>query len=247
MHEPIVSQQLFDDANDQLHKRKRKRKNAEPHLFSGIARCADCGFAMSHTPEPHGRDFLCCVNYKQRGKEVCSSHYVRYDALYNIVLADVQRQVAAIHANEGKVSKLLKDRASQMKQSDMRRAEKEIQTAEKRIAELDDRYYKMYEDKLSGLLSEERFKEMSLRFENEQSDLRAKVDKLKAELAESKENHANVDCFIHEVKQVEDISELDAELLHRLISKITIGAKYEVDGKKKQDIVIEYKFVGQGI
>ena len=247
MHEPIVSQQLYDDANDQLHKRKRKRKNAEPHLFSGIARCADCGFAMSHTPEPHGRDFLCCVNYKQRGKEVCTSHYVRYDALYNIVLADVQRQVAAIHANEGKVSKLLKDRASQMKQSDMRRAEKEIQTAEKRIAELDDRYYKMYEDKLSGLLSEERFKEMSLRFENEQSDLRAKVDKLKAELAESKENHANVDCFIHEVKQVEDISELDAELLHRLISKITIGAKYEVDGKKKQNIVIEYKFVGQGI
>ena len=187
------------------------------------------------------------MNYKQRGKEVCSSHYVRYDALYNIVLADVQRQVAAIHANEGKVSKLLKDRASQMKQSDMRRAEKEIQTAEKRIAELDDRYYKMYEDKLSGLLSEERFKEMSLRFENEQSELRAKVDKMKAELAESKENHANVDCFIHEVKQVEDISELDAELLHRLISKITIDAKYEVDGKKKQDIVIEYKFVGQGI
>ena len=246
-HEPIVSQQLFDDANDQLYKRKRKRKNAEPHLFSGIARCADCGFAMSHTPVKNGRDFLVCVNYKQRGKDVCSSHYVRYDALYNIVLSDVQRQITAIHANESKVSKLLKDRASQMKQSDMRRAEKEIQSAEKRITELDDRFYKVYEDKLSGVLSDERFKEMSGRFENEQNDLRTKVERLKKGLAESKENHANVDCFINEVKQIENITELDAELLHRLISKVTIGAKYEVDGKKKQDIVIAYKFVGQGI
>ena len=246
-HEPIISEQLFADANEQLKRRKRKCKNAEPHLFSGIARCADCGYAMSHTPNKEGRDFLCCTNYKQRGKEVCSSHYIRYDALYRIVLEDVNRQIAAVQANETKVSKLLKERSCQMKQSDMKKAEKEIQMSEKRIAELDDRFYRIYEDKLSGLLSEERFREMSRRFEVEQAELKAKVETLRAQLSEKQESLQNVDSFIGEVKRFADVTGLDKNLLHRLISKITIGSKYEADGVKKQNITIEYRFIGQGV
>lgn len=88
---------------------------------------------------------------------------------------------------------------------------------------------------------------MTAQFESEQAELQTKIEKLKAELAESRENDANVDSFISEVKQIEDITELDAELLHRLIGSIRIGSKYEVDGKIMQDIIVEYKFIGKGI
>lgn len=248
-HEPIVSEQLFADANEQLKRRKRKRKNAEPHLFSGIARCADCGYAMSHTPNNRNRDadFLCCTNYKQRGKEVCSSHYIRYNVLYNVILEDVKYQIEAVKKDEAKIAKLLKERNSQMKQSDLKKAQKEMQSAEKRIAELDERFYKIYEDKLSGLLSEERFKELSQRFEQEQLDLKEKLERLKITVNEKQESNNNVDQFINEVKQFMDIKELDEKLLHRLVSKITVGSKYEADGQKKQDITIEYKFIGKGV
>lgn len=246
-HEPIISEQLFHDANEQLKSRKRKCKNSEPHLFSGIAKCADCGYAMSHTPKKNGSDFLCCTNYKQRGKDVCEVHYIRFDDLYQIVFADVKRQIEAVRTNEAKVEKLLKERNCQMKQADLKRAQREMQSAEMRIKELDERFYKIYEDKLDGLLSEERFKEISKRFEDEQSDLKAKLERLRIQVSVKEESSHNVDLFIEEIKQFFDMTELNKEILHRLVNKIIVGNKYEVDGQKRQDVTIEYKFIGEGV
>ena len=74
-----------------------------------------------------------------------------------------------------------------------------------------------------------------------------KVETLRAQFSKKQKSLQNVDTFIGEVKRFTDVTELDKNLLHRLIRKITIGSKYEANGVKKQNITIEYRFVGQEV
>ncbi len=63
----------------------------------------------------------------------------------------------------------------------------------------------------------------------------------------SVEAEKKIESYIALIKEFKDITELDKEIVHRLMDKITIGNKYVIDGVKKQDIKIYYKFVGEGI
>lgn len=245
-HPAIITQKLFDDANEQLKIRKRPCKNKEPHMFSGIVKCADCGYALSLTPT-NGKPALCCINYKRRGKEFCSAHYIRYDELINVVYDDIRRQINAVRNDEEKFIKILSERCGKSIKTDFGKLQKEIQDSEKRIKELDERFYKLYDDRLNGVISESRFKEMSQRIEQEQSDLTEKTELLRERIGQSEETAINTELFVQEVKQFFDMTELDKEMLHRLVKKVTVGNKYKKDGKKRQDITIEYRFIGQGV
>ena len=117
-------------------------------------------------------------------------------------------------------------------------------TTQKRIKELDDRFYSLYEDKLNGIISEERFIELSHRCETELDEQKAKLERIKSITLESTAADENIERYIMLIEEFKNISELDKKIVHRLIDKITVGDKYFVDGVKKQDIMISYKFVG---
>ena len=102
----------------------------------------------------------------------------------------------------------------------------------------------MYEDKLNGTISEARFIELSRRCETELEEQKAKLERIRSIKLESAEADENIENYIALIKEFKDIDELDKAVLHRLIDKITVSTKYEVDGVKKQDIKISYKFVG---
>ena len=243
-HEPIVSEQLFKDANAQIASRKRDRKNSEPHLFSGLVKCDTCGHSLSLSPKPNGKDFLTCITYKKKGKGACTIHYISYKDLYDFVLFDIKRQIKLTLKDEHKAAERLKKKLCITKKSDLDRSEREKKSAEKRIKELDDRFYRLYEDKLNGIISEERFVELSRRCESELADEKAKLERINSITVSTIEAEKNIESYIALIREFKDISELDKEIVHRLIEKITVGNKYEADGVKKQDIRIYYKFVG---
>jgi hypothetical protein len=246
-HEPIISEQLFKDANAQIASRKRERKNDEPHLFSGLVKCDTCGYSLSLSPKPNGRDFLSCTTYKKKGKDACSIHYISCRDLYDFVLFDIKRQIKTILKDETKAAEKLRKKMCCTKKSDIDKSLRDAKPIEKRIKELDDRFYQLYEDKLNGVLSEDRFIELSKRCEAEQNELKDKLERIKFISAANTEAEKNIESYIALVKEFKDISELDKEIVHRLIDKITVGNKYVIDGVKKQDIKIYYKFVGDGI
>ncbi len=243
-HEPIISEQLFNDANAQIASRKRERKNDEPHLFSGLVKCDICGYALSLSPKPNGNDFLTCITYKKKGKGACTIHYISCQDLYDFVLFDIKRQVKLVLKDEVKAAEKLKKKLCGTKKSDLDRSEREKKAAEKRIKELDDRFYRLYEDKLNGILSEERFIELSRRCEAELEDEKAKLERINSITVSTNEAEKNIESYIALIKEFKDISELDKEIVHRMIDKITVSNKYLADGVRKQDIRIYYKFVG---
>ena len=137
-HEALVSKDVFDRVQELIETRRRKQKDGTTQIFSGLVKCADCGWSLAfgmnnQNKKPYGHYH--CSNYGQ-GTGHCTMHYIRYDVLYTYVLARIQYWSYQAQMDEGRLlQKLLKagDRertASQKKQA------AELNKAEKRKAEL---------------------------------------------------------------------------------------------------------------
>ena len=146
--------------------------------------------------------------------------------------------------DEKKAAELLKKKMFGTNKAVLERIKRDEMTTQKRIKELDDRFYSLYEDKLNGIISEERFIELSHRCETELDEQKSKLERIKSLTLESTAADENIERYIMLIEEFKNISELDKKIVHRLIDKITVGDKYFVDGVKKQDIMISYKFVG---
>ena len=46
--EPIISEQVFRQVQEQIANRRRKCKDGTTQIFSGLVKCADCGWSLSY-------------------------------------------------------------------------------------------------------------------------------------------------------------------------------------------------------
>jgi site-specific DNA recombinase len=130
------------------------------------------------------------------------------------------------------------DNSVQKQTSELSKARKAMKQAEKRIAELDRLFTRLYEDNVSGKISDERFTVMSSGYEDEQKKLKASV----TELTDYIEKSADVTAFISVVQKYEHITELTPEIMHELIEKIVVHAPDKSSGHRTQQIEIHYRF-----
>ncbi len=122
----------------------------------------------------------------------------------------------------------------------------ELAKAEKRRAEVDRLFTRMYEDCTAERITGYNFSILSQKYQAEQQELSAKIDKLKAELSAERENADGAKRWICLIKQYLPPTELTAELLNALIEKIVVHeATKGSDGTKEQEIEIFYRFVGK--
>ena len=128
---------------------------------------------------------------------------------------------------------------------DAKKAEKELRKAKSRIAELDKLFSSLYEDKVSGNISERNFKQLSAKYDTEQITLESRIAELENTVSNSKANAENVDTFVNLIKDFSLIAELNSAILNTLIEKIVVHEAELIDGEKVQKIEIYYKFVGR--
>lgn len=78
---------------------------------------------------------------------------------------------------------------------------KQLEKAEKRILELDKLFERIYEDNVTGKLSDERFAVMSSSYEEEQQALKADAETLRQEIEVQEQRNQNLELFIQKVHQ----------------------------------------------
>ncbi len=114
--------------------------------------------------------------------------------------------------------------------------------AEKRIAELDNIIKRLYEDNISGKLTDERFIKLSGDFEREQDELNTLVGTLRRDITEREKKKTDARNFVAVTKKYTDLKELDATVLRECIERIYV---YEKDKQTKtQEVEIVYNFIG---
>ena len=118
--------------------------------------------------------------------------------------------------------------------------------AEKRIAELSAIFKRLYEDSVTGRISDERFEELSADYEAEQKQVKSRAAELQAELAKAQEATVNAEKFMKVVRKYTSFEELTHTLLREFIEKIVVHeCSYDENGTRRQDIDIYYSFVGK--
>ncbi len=150
--------------------------------------------------------------------------------------------VAFVKENEDEFVQVAMDNSVQKQSSELAKSRKKLKEAEKRIAELDRLFARLYEDNVSGEISDERFAMMSAGYEDEQKKLRATVAELNAFIESAEKKSADVTAFIKVVQKYERITELTPEIMHELIEKIVVYAPDKSSGHRTQEIEIHYRF-----
>ena len=250
-HEAIIPKEVFEQVQEQIASRRRKMKAATTQIFSGLVKCADCGWSMSYgTNNSNSKPFhyFVCTNYRQHGPRHCdcTSHYIRYDTLYAYVLSRLQYWSAQSDMGEEHLKRQLLHANDREQQRMVKMRDAELKRAQKRQKELDRLFSKLYEDWAAERITEYNFKVLSEKYQTEQAEVLEKIERLQAELATEQQTVVNIDQWIGLIQQYTHPEELTAEMLNALIEKIVVHEKtVGEDGEKEQTVDIYYRFVGK--
>ena len=251
-HEPIIDRETWERVQELRKQRKRPNRYDEVGLFSGILFCADCGSVMyqqRYQTDKRKQDCYICGSYKKHTAD-CTAHFIRTDLLTAGVLSNLRKVTSYAAKHEARFMKLL---IEQNEDGDRRRnaaKKKELEAAEKRIAELSAIFKRLYEDSVTGRISDERFTELSADYEAEQKELKERAARLREELSKAQEATANAEKFMNVVRRHTTIEELTPTLLREFVEKIVVHESVALDGKRRgklrrQEIEIYYSFVGK--
>lgn len=122
--------------------------------------------------------------------------------------------------------------------------QKEQQKIKQRLDEIGRVLQSMYEDKVFGRISAERYLSMATSLEAEETQLKNRMTELQASLAQQSRQSKSTKEFADLIEQYAPVKELDETLLNTLIEKIVVY-ETENDGKRTMPIEIYYRFIGK--
>ena len=224
--------------------RRRKAHVWDKGPLNGFLYCPDCGSKLyfSHPSRLKTSGTYMCGYYMHYKK--CSTHYIRRDELEPAVLAQLQADCAMAKEHEDEFVKLLERKTKRRGEDAVRKGEKEYAEAKNRLEKIDRIINRLYEDKVAGELSAERFSKMLASYESEQETLRVKCETLQVQISEAKVTSDNAKQFIRMVRKFTEMQELTPEIVSTLIERVEVGQAEKIDGAKKQEIRIIYNFIG---
>ena len=251
-HEPIIDRETWERVQELRKQRKRPNRYDEVGLFSGILFCADCGSVMyqqRYQTDKRKQDCYICGSYKKRTAD-CTAHFIRTDLLTAGVTENLRKITSSAAKHEARFMKLLVEQNEDGGRRRNAAKKKELETAQKRISELSAIFKRLYEDSVTGRISDERFSELSADYEAEQKELKERAAGLQEELSKAQEATENAEKFMKVVRKHTSFEELTPTLLREFVEKIVIHESVALDGKRRgklrrQEIEIYYSFVGK--
>ncbi|MCR5143394.1 MAG: recombinase family protein [Ruminococcus sp.] len=243
-HPAIISQNDFDLVQQLRRHNKKPQKNNEINLFSGMVYCADCGKPMylhRNSSKSKDQEHMKCATYS-RGFRECSAHYIRTCVLKELLLNEINKMLEYVHGNREQYIEMLIQQTGNNRADDIKNAKKKIAKSEKRIAELDALFTRLYEDNALGKISDERFDLMSANYETEQKQLKTQVAELQKFVDSKEQQDSNINNFIELVGRYERLTDITSEQMHELIDSIVVHAPDKSSGHRRQIVDIHFRF-----
>ena len=243
-HPAIISQHDFDLVQELRKNKRRLQKHQEVNPFSGIVCCADCGQKLylcrsySLTAE---QEHMKCSTYAKR-REDCSAHFIRTSVLEQLVLAELRKVTAYVKEHEEEFVELAIQNSKQKQSAELKAAKKRLDRSEKRASELNKLFARLYEDNVSGKISDDIFEMMSKNYEAEQKELKQIIPELLRFIKDGERKDADTAQFIGIVRKYSDIPKLTPEIMHEFIEKIVVHAPDKSSGHRIQKIDICFRF-----
>ena len=244
--EAIIDEKTFETVQQMRNVKRAYTKFNEPNMFSGLLFCADCGnrLTIQRIAKHREADNFSCATYRKKKKGLCSSHRILVSELTEVVKSDLQKVCEYVFLHEKEFTDEYLSGSKKETEKFQTKTKAEIKRLSDRQEEIGKIIRKLYEDNVSGRITDERFDFLAKSYEDEGNDLKQKTTELQNALTASVQDEEKLSKFLKIVKAYTEIQELTPEILNSFIEKIYIGETERYDGRKMQDVEIIYKFVG---
>ena len=245
-HLAIIEQEVFDKVQQIRKQRHRRTKTGKSSLFSGMVYCADCGAKMRYCTTNYfekRQDHFVCANYRSNTGS-CSAHFIRAVVLEELVWMHMKAVIFYVTRYEKHFRAVMEQRLRMSSEEAIRGYKTQLAQAERRLAELDRLFIRIYEDNVSGRITDERFSLMSKTYEDEQAQLKVDIHRLRQEIEVQERQIEDLEKFIQRVHKYEDLQEMTPYALRELVKGIYIEAPDKSSGKRRQGVRISYDLVG---
>ena len=244
----IVNRNVFERVQELRANKRRPAKQTERQgLFSDLLYCADCGsklhFATGKNMTPE-QDCYRCARYKSNPGD-CTMHFIREETLKRFLLRRIFDVTAMFFEDIMSFQKAVYEQRFEEAEKTTKKRKREISQAEKRIAELDRIFKRIYEDDISGVISHERFLKLSAEYEAEQKELTEKVRVGWEMVSTYEQDKADFDSFAAVIRKYVGITELTPTIVNEFVKKIIVHALDKSSGHRRQKIQIIWNFVGE--
>ena len=244
-HEAIVSRENWRRVQELITMRHRPKKHDFVNVFKSIAFCSECGHRLTFAYRYNRKGeitfpYLRCM-HRYRNSNACQNyHQIRYDDLYGEVLKRIKK--LAKNVENGTLAKSVNKMLSRQRQADRQEAEKLKIT--NRLASLAKITKQLYEDNACGNLDADSYRTFLSDYQDEQKRISQRLQAINAELNKQNDYAENIQKLSEVVQGFMDVKELTANMLNQLVERVEVGHEVEIDGEKRQEISIVYRFVG---
>lgn len=242
-HEAIIDTETWELVQELRSHKRRPNRTGEVSIFSGLLYYGEKLYYSVTNNYSREQAYFFCSNYRKSTVN-CTAHYIREKIVYALVLESLQRVLFYVQAFEKQFVQEQLDKSSEEQKKELAKKRCELAKSERRIAELDVLFQQIYEDNVSGKLSDERFSIMSANYEAEQKTLKEMLSQLKADIEMQDDKIANVSTFVEKVKRYTEIRELTPAIVNEFIDYIMVSKKQVIKGKTVYPIDIYYNGVG---
>ena len=262
--EAIIDKETWERVQTLRKTVRRPDSIGKPNPLTGLMFCADCGAKMYNhrgkagnahdwAGRPNGkrrpdRDEYNCSRYdlgKQRYDNYCTTHLIRTSVVNELLLEAIKSVCDYALHNEpefmAQVCSASEDRQKKAANTICQRKQRN----EKRTEELTRLIRKLYEDNISGRLSDSLFEQMLHSFEDELDDLTKSISKDQQELDRISSETVNAEKFLELAKKYTDFSELTPAMINSFVEKILVHQAHGKGASRTQEIEIFFNFIGK--
>ena len=253
IHEPIVDVETWNKVQVILKERSKKHNKVYDCEFplTGILKCPVCGAGMTISRSTSKRkdgtrrvnEYYSCGNWKNKGTAVCNSNSIRVEVADEYVLSKIMELI-----NNEYILKKVVDNINQNKSTKLKPILEQLEQINKEIEKLTSKKSKnieLYED---GILDKS---ELSIRVKvinDEIEKLKYREQELKQDLQLAEGDPIPFELVNEVMQRFKEVflemstSQQRKQLIHLLVSKITINKEREIDSIEIQinDDVITY-------
>jgi DNA invertase Pin-like site-specific DNA recombinase len=247
--EPIVDPNTWQTAQKCRETVRRPNSAGTPNPLTGLVYCADCGNRMhnhrgARAAQYDSQDNYICNRYNTYPQK-CTIHYIKTSTLQTLASDTIKQFGEFARRDEENFVKLVRE-ASELRSAEAAKTHKErLAKSERRHAELNGLIKRLYEDTVSGRLSEKRFEILSREYEDEQENLETQIAEMRAALERYGEDSGRVEKFLEIVRRYTDFTELTPAMLNEFIDKIVVHEAVRTNGRRTQQVDIFLNFVGK--
>ena len=248
-HEAIIDQTTWDIVRKVRAGKRRRTNMGEINKYSGLLCCADCGsklyFVRGTTIKPESYGFICSRYRKHMGEEQCTPHSIKEKVLDEIILEEIRKATYYARSKTQEFAQFINKKSSSENRRELTAKVNELSKLERRNADLNDLFKRLYEDNFHGKITNEQFRMLSDGYNVEQREIKEQIPKLQAEIDELKAAATNVDKFIDIAHKYTDLQELTPEVLRTFIAKVVIHERTDKWSKAaEQQIDIYFRYIG---